>query len=332
MNTPQSQLILRPGRRGFTLIELLVVIAIIAILVALLLPAVQQAREAARRTSCKNNMKQIGLAIHNFATQHTHLPRTNVHSGWGDPIPDRDITGLAYPNDYNQYWGTEILSFLEQGNLKDLWDHRYSAYDSQNEDVVGRRIPTYECPSAPESTLVTIDGTIEGYTGDYVAIEECVAPDGNFHFSGMASYRSESSNISQSPYKAFDVKFRDITDGLSNTIFIGEQAGTASHYVNGKLHAADTNPGGTHRAAWSYTRRVFLSGFESDGLTLNYSPNAPCMINCSNHSWAGVYSFHQGGAQFLFGDGSVHFISENINGPTLFALCTRQGGEVVGEF
>ncbi|MHC2070664.1 DUF1559 domain-containing protein [Bremerella sp. T1] len=307
-------------RTGFTLVELLVVIAIIGILIALLLPAVQQAREAARRMQCTNNMKQIVLAVHNFENTHTHLPRTIVNPDWGDP-------GTAY-----QYWGTEILAFLEQGNMKELWDRNYSCWDTENLDVVSNRMPAYECPSAPQARLVEIDTGVEGFSGDYIAVEECVAPNGDYHFSGMASYRSTTSDVSVAPYETFDVKFRDISDGLSNTIFFSEQGGTIDHYVNGKLEEAGSNPGRNSRAAWSYTRRIFLSGFDSDGLTLNYSANAPCMVNCSNHSWAGIYAFHPGGANIALGDGSVRFLPETIQGTTLFALCTRQGGEVVGEF
>ncbi|MEW4565866.1 DUF1559 domain-containing protein [Bremerella sp. JC770] len=306
---------------GFTLVELLVVIAIIGILIALLLPAVQQAREAARRMQCTNNQKQILLAVHNFENAHTHLPRTVIRPNFGD-------VGKPYT-----FWGSIILDYLEQSNLKDVYDFEYGYYEPENIPAIQTRVDVYECPSAASGAqLVEIDTDVEGYSGDYVTIESVEAANGDYHFAGMSSRRSSQGGSLDVPdTSTFNCKFRDITDGLSNTVFFGENSSAHEYWVQGKRES-DTNVGGDFRAAWAGTRQMYLSGFESSGTALFGSINAPCVINCSNHSSAGIYSFHPGGANFGFGDGSVQFIPETISGATLFALCTRQNGEVVGEY
>ena len=215
-------------RRGFTLIELLVVIAIIAILIALLLPAVQQAREAARRTQCKNNMKQLGLALHNYHDVHTTFP-----SGWIAVEPG--VGPDAHDGLNGAGWGTMVLPYLDQAPLYNLFNASLAIHDPVNVPFIDNVLPAWQCPSDPKPDKWMIEeelspGTVlaELPTANYVGVfgthelHGCedspgaippgspMLPSGQCKSNGMLYHNSK-------------VRMRDIADGTTNTLMVGER-------------------------------------------------------------------------------------------------------------
>ncbi|MCA9038406.1 MAG: DUF1559 domain-containing protein [Planctomycetaceae bacterium] len=313
-------------RRGFTLIELLVVIAIIAILIALLLPAVQQAREAARRTQCKNNLKQIGLALHNYHDVHRCLPSGSIVL--------LNAAGTTY-NGHGWTWHASILPFIDQANM-------YEQIQGPNDGGLGSELggttsakqmlagatvmSIFWCPSQPDSTQGPQKGgyspsnynanmgTLIGYNGD-----NCYGGS----VTTAAGMRSPGGcmNANGVFYISSSVRFRDVLDGLSSTIFISEviDSGGDANMLGG---------------AGSDRKHCFSGGADSNPPTemseylIAAEGNDP--INQYTEEAAG--SHHVGGAQFLMGDGSVRFLSENISMTIYQGISTRAGGEVVGDF
>lgn len=272
--------------RGFTLVELLVVIAIIGVLVGLLLPAVQAAREAARRTSCSNNLKQVGLALHNY------------HSAFRQFPPDR----IRRPTTHG--WCSQLLPFLEQGNLQEEYDFDHHFWSRENEPVAQKAVPTYLCPSTPDTRLVpndmpwivseTGDPPTLNHRGDYFVLAG--------YFDPVQATPSSGGGLMNGTSR----KMRDALDGLSNTLIISELAGRPDHWAGGRLQPEDTKPAWFNEwGAWAAPQRIFHSGFTHDGLTRF----GPCAVNCSNLE--SIYSFHPGGSYGLLGDGSVQFFNES---------------------
>lgn len=334
-------------RRGFTLIELLVVIAIIAILIALLLPAVQQAREAARRTQCKNNLKQIGLAIHNY-----HDVSLSFPFGW--------MLGA----DFNaSVWGVQILPHLEQSALWNKWDSGVPAWNEaaafgkgdaaaiqRNLEVIQTQMAAYKCPSNGAPDVHNYDYSPAGFPITFTAARTDYIVTSGVR-SGFASiaYAGNPGGDREGVLAAVGVqpgttnsagsisRIRDITDGTSNTICIGERVGgtdilDAKGQPNASYSAA---LGGTNGGGWGdiLNGENWLAGALYDGTPPPFAPNGgPCAINCSNARGAGLYSLHVGGAQVLLCDGSVRFLSSNIAAQNLAGLVTRSKGEVLGEF
>lgn len=336
----------RRRRRGFTLVELLVVIAIIGILIALLLPAVQAAREAARRAQCSNNLKQIGLGFLNYEDSFKTFP------------PDWNASG----NFNVQGWGVKILPFIEQTALADRYDSRVPAINEAvgfgfpapviqaNIAVISTKLETFVCPSAPGSDRNYSGGSpalgltwtaapsdylpTNGLTGDFrtVAYAGRTAPnnrDGALQPSvrGLAPF-GISDDVGTS-------RISDILDGTSNTILVGERVGGNVIYLKGGKVAtnADLAPDtvatvvAENGGGWGdfLNSDVWLKGALHDG---HRGPNGgPCVINCNNIRNESMYSFHPGGAQFLMCDGSVQFLSETISQYSLAARITRAGGE-----
>ncbi len=311
-------------RTGFTLVELLVVIAIIGVLVALLLPAVQAAREAARRSSCSNNLKQLGLAAHNFHDTYNKLP-SSIRPAGLTTLPR--IAGL-----------TLSLHYIEQGNMYTNYDQTKNWFDPVNLPVTSKRINTYLCPSTPEPTR--LDGIPEAspWVGNLVAVTDyspVIGVDQRLQTAGLVDFAG--SGILP---KNGDPRMADVLDGLSNTIMYGESAGRPYVYRKGlkfgTLPNRRVNAGGWSRPASDFS----VDGSSFDGATLP----GPCPLNCTNgedfgstafpHPYYGTegtgeaYAFHPGGAQFAFGDGSVRFISQTINIRDFARLVTRDKAEV----
>lgn len=318
-------------RRAFTLIELLVVIAIIAILVALLLPAVQQAREAARRSSCKNNLKQLGLAMHNYHDVHKQFPPAAINLTQ-NPAPEN-----CRHADWGATWILMALPFIEQGALYDQYNFEQVARNgnatSGNNQVTRRRLEAILCPSHPTNSSLL--------TQDFTGFEK-----GNYGVNVGSGYLLERDHFNSSRRGPFSVvgmygaKFRDITDGTSNSILISE-------IVTG-------TGGGDDKGAWGWCSGPTFNGSSGcDGSVMNLTPNTTRKRDCSHYASnntndnnfnrqnspdaaanGGVASrsYHSGGVQSALGDGTVRFISENIDETIWTNLLAIQDGNVIGEF
>lgn len=354
----------RRRRLGFTLVELLVVIAIIGILIALLLPAVQAAREAARRSQCTNNMKQVGLAFHNYHDAYKAFPLPVIVT-LTDTVP-LTPDGLATTTS----WGTSILPFIEQGTIYDGYDMNLPAWDLANAPATSSAVPSFTCPSTVDGDR-TISYTIpagmifpgvpavtftEAAPIDYVPTTMVM---GDFIRSVYTTPPRPIPSTDKIPgwgvgvvgfYSGYVIdnwsgcKLRDIIDGTSNTFLLGELAGRNTLY-RGKTQigaGADIEAGTlalVGGGAWAdpFNGTWELSGRAWDGTGLA----GPCVVNCSNarcgtgsaySNAAGLYSFHPGGAQAVLCDGSVQFIAETIDGQVFSQLVTRDYGETVGPY
>jgi len=275
-------------RRGFTLIELLVVIAIIAILIALLLPAVQQAREAARRSQCKNNLAQLALAMLNYEMAHGVLPPGCVNTT--GPIE-------TAPEGYHISWTVNLLPYLDQTPLFREFDFDKGAYE-QSELVTKARMSVLQCPTDPGAYP---DMAQSSYAGCHHGVEAQIDVDND----GVLFLNSS-------------VRYRDIIDGSSNTIFLGEK----------QITLGDLN---------------WLSGTRSTLRNTGSTPNSLVVRGTQFHTQkpaefedatvvGGFGSWHTGGGQFALGDGSVRFLNERIAIETYQHLGSRNDDNFVGEF
>ncbi|MBN2296259.1 MAG: DUF1559 domain-containing protein [Pirellulales bacterium] len=287
---------------GFTLVELLVVIAIIGILIALLLPAVQAAREAARRMHCANNFKQVGVALHNHHSAQRAFPQGVDMRRSSNPcsMPDNVST-----NKIGFAWSALILPYLEHGQLYDRLDHDTNYHLGINFDISAEFISAYLCPSDPQGReLVNVD---DGHYNGRIE-EEDMAKTNMLGVADSEDYRCDSSfpkwNGDGVLYQYVKTKIRDITDGTSHTLITGEVIG---------------NIAVPHSAAF------WLSWSISD--TRN-GINNPLRMPAST-PWdfnnGGFASYHPGGCHFGFADGSVHFLDETISQNVLRSLTTRNG-------
>jgi prepilin-type N-terminal cleavage/methylation domain-containing protein len=312
--------------RGFTLIELLVVIAIIAILIALLLPAVQQAREAARRTQCRNNLKQLGLALHNYHDSHNVFPPGFVDS---DPTytansgqgPLENLNGLA--------WSFLIMPNLDQAPLyqqvgaqtNNFSRHWQVDLSGASDPIPAARaeLPAFSCPSDRMELINTKRG--------------------NF---GKTNYLGNSGNAAAIDRRGIffvnsKVRIRDISDGTSNTCMVLERSATRD---GGNVQTCDTVPCDWNGGLWIGARYVGDSvgwhpGLSSTDVDSYGGGNATYMINRSAATWGnswGNSSTHTGGLHSLMCDGAVVFLSENIELLTYRNLRWKDSGFVVGEF
>jgi prepilin-type N-terminal cleavage/methylation domain-containing protein/prepilin-type processing-associated H-X9-DG protein len=309
-------------RRGFTLVELLVVIAIIGVLVALLLPAVQSAREAARRMQCGNNLRQIGVAVHNYIDTNSnfpynYLPTSNPNPNWND-------------NSNFQHWSwmSRILPFIEQQNLYQNLNVGVNTL-RQSQQYVSTQIKTFLCPSDDYSKKgPRLDGHNLGTPALSVPL-----PLGQTNYRGVSGQNWQWGDARWNPIKSATDPSLDgllagdgifyridylkprrlamITDGTSNTFMVGE----------------DLPQLNTH-CSWPYSNHTQgTCGIWPNAKQANGNPFPPT-------DWPNVYSFHSrhpGGLQFAFADGSVTFIPENIDKTIYRAMATIEGGETVSK-
>ena len=344
----------RAPRPAFTLVELLVVIAIIGILIALLLPAVQAAREAARRMQCANNLKQIGLGLHNYHDSYNTFPFSYMVD-----IPDM----ASFPLGTNvQCWGTRILPYIEQQTISDQYNDSVPAINEatgmgfdpatviKNVQLIQTPLEAFVCPSAPDGILARIYDaevppnaldpgvppmplTWRAAPSDYSATS---GVSGSYRAYAYANHPGLPNDIDgvlrpwAAPIDDSDMsRIAQILDGTSNTCMVGERTGGPTIYLNGGKESNDpydllvprANGGG-----WGdfLNGEHWLGGSLYDGA---WADGGPCGINCTNRRADGFHSFHPGGCQFLLADGSVRFASESIEQYVLASMITRSGGE-----
>lgn len=327
-----------PNRPAFTVIELLVVIAVISVLVSLLLPAVQSAREAARRVQCANHLKQLGLAVHNYHDVHGILPMGN------DWKPSPAWGGW----DHNAGVHTRLLPYLEQAALYNLIDFNQPLISAANVWVFEVPLAILACPSDTGQSQFRFDaGELspaydDAFTVVFTNYVGCVGPTWYLRVSAFDPTPARDYHHGLFWEDHSDVRFRDITDGLSNTLMFGERA-------------RGVYPIDEHMW-WGW----WASGFGGDSLfTVMHPINVSLKVKVlsSNYDFVRMMgcasSLHPGGAQFCLADGSVRFVSENLESwnladaemqqlwdsgvssslPRLYQhLSTRSGGEVPGEF
>ena len=305
--------------RGFTLIELLVVIAIIAILIALLLPAVQQAREAARRTQCKNNLKQIGLAIHNYESSHTVFPPSST-SGFGKGVWNYPATGPSDPAIHLHSFASLILPYVDGGNLHNSIDYNVSSLSPANRAAAAKVLTSYRCASYAGQAFSTdpLYTSATNFPGAQFAIR-------NYVCLGAVTVLGLSGAIPAEGvmYPGSATGFRDIVDGTSTTIMIAETReqsaavwidGTAASVAGRWMSLASPTYGG-NTVSINYTP-YFQGGIFPNSIGQLYGPS----------------SYHDGGAHHLLCDGAVRFISQSLDVGLYDGLVSRNGTEVIGPF
>lgn len=340
-------------RRAFTLIELLVVIAIIAILVALLLPAVQQAREAARRSSCKNNLKQIGLALHNYHDTFRVFPPGYIGDYGYYSISG--TTASTHPkgaeNNFGQWnWTAMIAPMMEQSAAYDVLDvsgrHAGEAlrgganrWGSTNV-VFQTPVPGFRCPSdaGPDTDSGMRRPFSDANQRRRVAIMNYIAVNRGANSNVVRARKNQSNGMF---YVDSKVRVRDVTDGLSNTLMVGErvwdrnimdpstgQTRTANNRAGTLWVTRSSTTANNHCNACGYTDSL---GVTFDGVNSNNLFNGSGTFQ-NNRGRSSFSSLHSGGSQFVLGDGSVRFISENLATSTLNRLGNKSDGNVIGEF
>jgi prepilin-type N-terminal cleavage/methylation domain-containing protein len=299
-------------RRGFTLVEVLVVVAIIGLLVGLLLPAVQVAREAARRSQCGNNLRQIGLALQAHEGARGRLP-----AGSTDPVVDGVWNWADTPDAKHHGWATLILPHLEEANLATLVDPRKSAFDPANMPAAGTVIPLYRCPSFPgtpfaKDPLYLALGSPYAVR-NYVAIGATTA--GRLYWE--PSFRTPETQDG-GIYPQSKTRFRDITDGLSRTILVSEtREQNAAAWIDGSTASITS-------------RRIDASNaptYTGPENALNYVPYYRYGGGQSIDMDYGPSSVHAGAVGQLRADGSVEFLADSTPPAVYDALVTRAGAD-----
>ena len=322
---PRVQVKARP-RRAFTLVELLVVIGIIGILVSLLLPAIQAAREAGRRSSCQNNLRQIGLALHNFADVNEALPA----SGW---------TRIGPGNPAGKYvgWRPLTLPYIEQENVRKLYDFNLNWWEGTNPTVAAVPVKIYQCPSVP--TRADVMSAVAHPPRPAMTFANPIAP---ADYEAIMGVRPTSINphLSTPLYNSgnrFSVMHRnsrnrisDVIDGTSTTIMVVE-CGARPLVYRGRR--AVPNVANDQGIGWADSEGPFsLDGSRADGTAEGCGPTGGCTAAMNAKNDNEPYSFHVGGGNFLYVDGHVQFVQETIDLATFAALCTKNAGEVVGDY
>ncbi|HEV3259891.1 MAG TPA: DUF1559 domain-containing protein [Gemmataceae bacterium] len=312
-------------RRGFTLIELLVVIAIIGVLIALLLPAVQKVRDAANRIACSNNVKQIGLAAHNH-----HDTR-----GWFPPgyVINLNIPYVGAP------WGLKLLPYLEQENLYLGYDDTQPFWVPPDQAVDAMPLKAFQCPASPNlgrQYMDTWTGPAAGFpitwggsTSDYMAMSGVLGFYWDYVFQGTPPAGGDRAGVFHDQQTNRGVRIADLHDGTTNTLMVGEVAGMPDLYQGRVLvKSAPFDPSDPDQIAGSgwgdpFNGENWLVGSTNGGK----SRPGLCVINCTNRT--ALYSFHTGGANVLFCDGSVQFLHEGLDPKVLIALICMDKGLLV---
>lgn len=309
----------RSMKRGFTLIELLVVIAIIAVLIALLLPAVQQAREAARRTQCRNNLKQIGLALHNYIDTHSIFPPGCLamsYAGTAYSSPMSEPARTAVSGGWG--WSVFVLPFLDQIPLYNGLNAKGNNFPASPNYYTKTILPVFLCPSDPTGKIVT--STPMGGNG---------SSDGHAKSSYPAIFGSTSVNYINTAagnkrgifWYNSNTTLKEVVDGLSNTIMVTERIwdGGNSETRRGAIWAGKCPGSNTPTDAGNKYSNLVRAENHPDWLIKGLNNNA-------------AMGMHQNGVHFVLGDGSVRFLSEHTDGATYQRLGQMSDGEVVGEF
>jgi len=352
--------VLRSRRPGFTLIELLVVIAIIAVLVAILLPAVQQAREAARASQCKNNLKQIGLGLHNYESTHSFFPPMRFSGAGG----------------VTSGWGLMLLPYVDQGAVYDKMNKDLPWYasdadtpSSPNLRMSQTRVATYRCPSAIERDAFpaptpaavalatpTTWPTAPTTTNDLSTanIRRTAASDYITFYSGGGYGRPllDGNGVMVTTTAEFCLeksrRIADLTDGLTQIMLIAEGAGRPLHFIRGQQQNGPTTMGSgvasvtIPYANYKYTQPpwgdwgsgpstafAFFDATGTDG-RVTVGSTGVCAVNCNN--LAGIYGFHPQGANIVMADGSVHFLAESIAATIVSQILFINDGKTAKEF
>lgn len=350
--------------QGFTLIELLVVIAIIAILIAILLPAVQQAREAARRTQCKNNLKQLGLALHNYESTHGRLAAGCTHAGFP--------RGAAGTHSFGPSYIGMLLPFVEQAAAYSsmTWNGKSPGYVGEAAPSAGNlnlpfakgANPPTSCPSFVEPGSQPNRERYNVYAGIAGAADMVSYNETRIFTYAQGAGTTKTSGGGMLGVNYF-CKFSDVTDGLSNTMMIGEQGGKLIR-LDGTYSYIMASQGAAGQGASNYTGWLIGTreagqipfpdptcgttgnngGCDADHryfnvttvrYRINQAPFADTVFPGMSSSMGGnnpLISFHVGGIQCTMGDGAVRFLSENMDLETLKKLATRDDGQAIGEF
>lgn len=335
-----SRRVPRSSRTGFTLVELLVAIAIIGVLIALLLPAVQAAREAARRTQCVNNLKQLGLSLHNFEAAQRQFPAGYLSDRLADPSPD-PVTWDAAPG---WGWGALSLPYMELGAIQAQASLDQPLWLAQYESLVRTRLPGFLCPSATGGNdpfvVVDVAGAplvkdgrqIELSRSHYVASHgqescwgEMSGPNGGFD--------GETSRIADGPfYRNSKVQIKDVSDGLTHTVFLGEHTSLLSDktwvgavpgaFVHPKLESPDNAPESAATLVFAHSGPA-AGERDALGNPIIHPPNFPTLHVCQ------MQSEHPGGANLMMGDASVQFVADGVHLETYAAMTSIAEEEAV---
>src|SRR5262245_10578652 len=306
----RSAAMARHARSGFTLVELLVVIAIIGVLVALLLPAVQAAREASRRSKCQNNLKQIGLALQNYHDSLLVFPPSST-SGFGRGVWNYPGTGPTDPAIHLHSFASLVLPYLEQANLQGTINYNVSALAPTNRTPASQILQVYSCPSYP-FPKVTDDPTYNSKVGNSppLAIRNYVTI-GARTVIGLSGAQPEEVIM----FPGSGTRMAEITDGTSNTIVLAAtREKRASVWIDGTSAAV--------AARWLGPSPTFAGNTAS----INFTPYSPGGFPNSIVQLYGPSSLHPNGALHALADGSVQFLKQTIDVNTYDALATRNGG------